>query len=85
LQFAAVLSINLAVLNLLPIPALDGGRILFVLIEVIRRKPNNAQVEGIVHGVGMLCLMGLIALVTYHDIVRFGGSILGAFRSFVGI
>lgn len=85
LQFAAVLSINLAVLNLLPIPALDGGRVLFVLIEAVRRKANDAKVEGIVHGVGFLCLMLLIVVVTYNDILRFGGDILGSIRTFVGI
>lgn len=85
LYFAAILSINLAVLNLLPIPALDGGRIVFVLIEAVRRKPNDAKVESTVHGIGFLCLMALVVLVTYRDIVHFGGGILGALRSFVGI
>ncbi len=71
LQFMAFLSVNLAIINILPIPALDGGRILFVLIEKIRGgKPVRAQIEGIVHMIGFVLLIGLIILVTYRDIVR---------------
>lgn len=70
LQFAALLSINLAILNILPIPALDGGRIVFVLIEAVRRKPVSQEVEGIVHGLGFLLLMGLVVVVTFKDIVN---------------
>jgi len=70
LQFGAILSINLAIINVLPFPALDGGRILFVVIEAIRRKPNNAKVETVVHNIGFLILLGLILLVTYKDILN---------------
>ncbi len=71
LQFMALLSINLAILNILPIPALDGGRILFVLIEKIRGgKAVRAQIEGMVHFVGFVILLGLIVLVTYRDIAN---------------
>lgn len=70
LQFAALLSINLAVLNALPFPALDGGRVFFVLLEAIRRKPASAKVEAIVHNTGFALLMLLVILVTYRDIVH---------------
>ena len=70
MQFGAILSINLAIINLFPFPALDGGRILFVIIEAVRRKPNNAKVEAVVHNIGFLILIGLILLVTYKDIVN---------------
>jgi regulator of sigma E protease len=77
LQFAALLSLNLAIINILPFPALDGGRLLFVIIEKIRRKPNNERIEAIVHRIGFSLLMILIILVTYRDVMRFGGSFLG--------
>ena len=70
LFFTAFLSINLGVMNLLPIPALDGARILFSLIEVIRRKPINKEREGFLHWVGLLLLMALMAIITFNDIVR---------------
>lgn len=76
-QLVAVLSTSLGVLNLLPIPALDGGRILFVLIAWVRRKNVDPEVEGIVHMVGMAALLLLIVLISYQDIVRLvsGGSL----------
>ncbi len=84
LQFAAILSINLAVVNVLPFPALDGGRILFLFIETIRRKAVDQRTEGIVHSVGFALLMGLVILVTYRDFVKFGGQMWGAVKSLVG-
>ena len=69
LSFAAILSINLAILNVLPFPALDGGRILFLVIEAIRRKPVTEKVERTVHGLGFILLMILVVLVTYKDIL----------------
>lgn len=71
LNFAAVLSVNLAILNIIPFPALDGGRILFLLIEIVRRKPATARIEATVHGLGFALLMILVVLVTYKDIVKF--------------
>ena len=71
LTFTAILSINLFVFNLLPIPALDGGRFFFVVIEIVsggRRVPPDK--EGIVHLVGMILLLTFIALVSWQDIVR---------------
>ncbi len=70
LSFTAFLSINLGVLNLLPIPALDGSRIIFALVEAIRRKPLEPEKEGFIHWLGFLFLIMLMVLVTYNDIVR---------------
>jgi regulator of sigma E protease len=71
LQFAAFLSLNLAIINLLPLPALDGGRIVFVLLEVVRRgKRVSPRTEGLIHLVGFMMLIGLILVITYFDILR---------------
>lgn len=71
LQFAAFLSLNLAIINLFPLPALDGGRIVFVLLEVVRRgKRVSPRTEGLVHLVGFMMLIGLILVITYFDILR---------------
>lgn len=70
LQFSAILSINLALFNILPIPALDGGRLFFLLIEMITRRKVNQRVETIVHQLGFVLLIGLMILVTYNDILR---------------
>lgn len=66
--FIPIISINLGVFNLLPIPALDGARMVFVLIEAIRRKPISRKVEGIIHSVGLIVLFSLVVLV---DIIKF--------------
>jgi regulator of sigma E protease len=70
LSFTAFLSINLGIINLLPIPALDGSRIVFAVVEAIRRKPLEPEKEGFIHWVGFLFLMMIIIIVTYNDIVR---------------
>ncbi len=70
MQFAAMLSINLAILNFLPIPALDGGRVLFLLIEKAKGRKINPRVENIIHGIGFALLLFLMVLVTYRDIVK---------------
>jgi len=67
-SFFAILSLNLAVLNFLPFPALDGGRLLFLLIEKIRKKPVSQKVEGLVNTVGFALIMLLILVVTIKDI-----------------
>ena len=67
----AVLSANLGVLNLFPIPALDGGRILFLLIEAIRRKPMDTETESKLQFLGFVFLMGLMVFVLYGDITKF--------------
>ncbi|ONI46830.1 RIP metalloprotease RseP [Epulopiscium sp. SCG-B10WGA-EpuloA2] len=69
-KLAAILSANLAVLNLLPFPALDGGRILFTFIELVRGKPLNQEKEAAFHFVGFVLLMILMVVVLYNDIVR---------------
>ncbi len=65
-----IISLNLGIMNLLPLPALDGGRLLFLIVEAIRRKPVPPEKEGMVHAVGMALLLGLFVLLTYHDIVK---------------
>ena len=71
LEFAAFLSINLGIINLLPLPALDGGRIVFVLLEAVRQgKRVPARIEGMIHMAGFALLIGFILLVTYQDIIR---------------
>ena len=65
-----VISLNLGLVNLLPLPALDGGRLVFLLVEAVRGKPVPPEKEGMVHGIGLLLLLGLIVVITYQDIVR---------------
>lgn len=67
-SLAAFLSISIGMFNLFPFPALDGGRVLFLLIEAVRRKPVSAKVEGIVNLAGLLCLFALMIAVTFKDI-----------------
>lgn len=69
--WAALLSVNLGIFNLLPIPALDGGRLLFILIEAVRGKPIDPAKESIVHFIGFALLMLLILIVTWNDIQKF--------------
>lgn len=68
LQLVALISINLGIFNLLPLPALDGGRLVFLIIEGIRRKPVPPEKEGMVHFVGMALLMLLMVVITISDI-----------------
>ena len=70
LMVVAFISINLGIMNLLPFPALDGGRILLLLIEAIRRKPLNPKFETVLNGVGLVILMGLMLVVTFKDIIN---------------
>jgi len=70
LSFMALIAVNLGVMNLLPLPALDGGRIFFVFIEAIRRKPIKPEYEGYVHFVGLVLLLLLMAVVTYSDVLK---------------
>jgi regulator of sigma E protease len=76
LQFIATISIALGFTNLLPIPGLDGGRIVFVIIELVRGKPMNPEHEGWVHTIGLVLLLGLVALVVVNDIVNPIGPLL---------
>ena len=66
----ALITINLGIFNLLPIPGLDGGRLVFCFIELIRRKPVKPEHEGYVHLAGMVLLFGIMILATYNDIAR---------------
>lgn len=70
IHFFGIVSVNLAVVNILPFPALDGGRILFVLYEMITRKKINQKVEAIINNLGMFVLLALIALITIGDVSR---------------
>lgn len=71
MRWAAILSINLGIMNLLPIPALDGGRLLFFAVEAVRGKPIDRHKEGLVHFVGFALLMLLMLIVTWNDIQHF--------------
>lgn len=70
LRLLALLSLSLAALNILPFPALDGGRLLFVLVEAIGRRPVNRKFEVATNGVGFVFLILLILIITYYDILR---------------
>ena len=70
LMIVGFITVNLGVFNLLPFPALDGGRLLFLVVEMIRRRPVPARYEGYVHAAGFLLLMALMVTVTYQDILR---------------
>lgn len=69
-NIALLLSVNLGILNLLPLPALDGGRLVFLFIEAIRGKPIPPEREGMVHFAGFVALMALMVFVLYNDLVR---------------
>ena len=74
LKLIGVLSVNLGVINIIPFPGLDGGRLLFVLIGGIFRKRLSPQVEAAVHAVGFVLLLGLLVLVSISDIRRAVGG-----------
>lgn len=73
LHLLAVISVSLGVTNLLPIPALDGGKIVILLIEIIRRKPMKLETEAKIQLIGFSLLIALSLYVTYNDILRIGG------------
>lgn len=70
LMLLAIVSLNLAIFNILPFPALDGGRIVFVIIRMITGKAITDEMEGTVHLIGMLLLIGLVVFVTFNDIMN---------------
>ena len=72
-NLAMLLSVSLGVMNLLPLPALDGGRLIFLLLEVIRGKPIPPEKEGIIHFAGFVALMILMIFVMFNDIQRIVG------------
>jgi regulator of sigma E protease len=74
LRLAVLISVNLAIINLLPLPALDGGRLAFLTVEGLRGKPIPQEKEGMVHFVGIVLLFALIIVLTFNDIrTMFGG------------
>lgn len=73
-RIGVLICISLAIMNLLPLPALDGGRAVFLIIEAIRKKPVPARIEGAVHMVGFILLIGLVILISVGDVITlFGG------------
>ena len=70
LDFMMLITVNVGIFNLLPLPALDGGRLVFIIVEMIRRKPVPPEKEGLVHFIGFAALMLLMVAVTFNDIVR---------------
>ena len=70
LSIIILITVNLGIVNLLPLPALDGGRLLFLLWEAVTRKPVPAKYEGYVHAAGFVLLIGLMVVVTFNDILR---------------
>ncbi|MCX6735143.1 MAG: RIP metalloprotease RseP [Candidatus Peregrinibacteria bacterium] len=70
LRFVAVLSLSLAVINILPFPALDGGRLLFIIIELVIGRKVNQRFENYIHALGYFLIMALILVVTYSDIMK---------------
>lgn len=77
LQFLGVLSINLAVINILPLPALDGGRFVFIAYEAVTKRKPNARLEARIHAAGMVFLLGLILLITINDLLRIIKLVIG--------
>jgi regulator of sigma E protease len=85
INLLGIISVNLAIINILPFPALDGGRLLFIFIEKIIGKRIIPKVENVIHTVGMIILLGLILAITIHDIRRLilAGSISGFLNSMI--
>jgi regulator of sigma E protease len=71
LGFVAFISLNLAVINLIPFPALDGGRVLFTIIEIIMRKPIKPKIANTANAIGFFILITLMLIITYRDIMKF--------------
>ena len=69
-QLLVLISVNLGLFNLIPIPGLDGSRIVFLVIEAVRRRPVPQKVEAYVHMAGYLMLLGLMVVMTYKDILK---------------
>jgi regulator of sigma E protease len=85
MQFAALLSVNLAVINILPIPALDGGRLLFIIIEKFRGRGVRPIVEAVTHRIAFFLLLGLVVLVTIKDLTRYREQIFEALKGLFGV
>lgn len=76
LSLAALISINLGIVNLLPLPALDGGHLLYTLIELVSRRKLPAKVLTVIDSIGMILLLGLVAVVSFHDLFRLFGNVI---------
>ena len=85
LQFTALISLNLAIINFLPIPALDGGRMVFLLIEKIRGSAISQKIENRINTIGFACLMLLFIVVTFHDISRFRYAFVDLWSKITGL
>ncbi|MFA6409964.1 MAG: RIP metalloprotease RseP [Candidatus Buchananbacteria bacterium] len=85
MQFTAVLSVIIAVINFLPFPALDGGRVFFLLLEAIRKKPINQKLEAAMHNIGFALLMILVVVVTFRDIARISSGFLNWWQKIIGL
>ena len=85
LQLTAALSVIIAVINFLPFPALDGGRVFFLLIEGLRGKPVNQRLETLMHNIGFALLMILVVIVTFRDIARISSGFLGWWQKISGL
>jgi len=85
LQFTAILSILIAVINFLPFPALDGGRVFFLIIEGIRRKPVNQRFEAAMHNIGFALLMIMVVIVTFRDIARVSSGFVNWWQKISGL
>ena len=70
MNITLMLTVNLGILNMLPLPALDGGRLVFLLLEVIRGKPIPPQKEGMVHFIGLMFFMILMVLIFFNDLAN---------------
>ncbi|RJQ34623.1 RIP metalloprotease RseP [Candidatus Parcubacteria bacterium] len=81
MQFAAILSINLGIINILPFPALDGGRLLFVFAESLTRKKLSEKTEAIIHNSGFILLIVLLIFITLRDIRLYKDNIIGFFTN----
>lgn len=84
LQFTALLSINLAIINILPFPALDGGRLLFLAIEKIRRRPVSQKIENLIHSLGFALLILLMVFVTFRDVTKFKDIFINLWNKIIG-
>ncbi|NUM25413.1 MAG: site-2 protease family protein [Candidatus Buchananbacteria bacterium] len=85
MQFTAALSVIIAVINFLPFPALDGGRVAFLLLEAVRKKPVNPKLEALMHNIGFALLMILVVIVTFRDIARVSAGFLNWWNSLGGM
>lgn len=85
LQFVAVLSINLAIINLFPLPALDGGRLLFLAIEKIRGKKVNRKIENTIHMIGFILLILLMLVITFRDVFKFKDLFIDLGKKITGL